>query len=93
MNNPPPTMKQWTLEESEREGVAPRTVYARIKRGIYRLTLERVNARVIYVLKVERIRELWRDGKRQWLGIMPTLNGTTGKERHRLYMRKWRAMQ
>lgn len=43
-------LKQWAVEEAERAGVKPNTIYTRISRGKYPLLARRmVNARTIYV--------------------------------------------
>ena len=43
-------MKQWRLEESERQGLAPSTVANRLMRGVIpKLKLRYVNARVVFV--------------------------------------------
>ena len=83
----PPTHKEWCHAEAERAGIKPRSVSKRLQSGFYRLNVQRINARVIFVLHAEQIRN---PKQRDRLGIIPTLNGTIGKERHRRYMALWR---
>ena len=55
MKTIPMTMKQFRYIEAERLKVSPTAIASRIARGGYRLETRRPNARVVFVIKAERV--------------------------------------
>ena len=47
-------LKQWVAEKAIKDGVTPRAIFQRLRKGVYpTVRLHRINARVIYVGSIE----------------------------------------
>lgn len=86
--NPPMRMKEWVINEAERRGVTPKSIWHRIQRGYYRgaIKQKRINARVIFVIAEGEMPEV--------LTGRPTKTGLSNKKLgHASYVAAWSRMR
>ena len=81
-------MKAWVIDESERCGVTPKSIWHRIQRGHYSnsIKLKRINARVVFVVAQGKLPDVP-------LG-RPTRTGLSDKQLgHAAYVKAWERMR